>query len=136
MDVPDDHHSKRVRIVQAYQAYQQDRVQLAARSVAGFSHLVATRKGVFAVNRHEWSLLLKGYFFGIVLRGSEIFAFEACDQPYSITRQGRLIRITVSGGGDVVDTAVLARGLDNGCHQIDFVQGRLHRVRGDLGGGL
>ncbi len=127
MDVPDDHHSKRVRIVQAYQAYQQDRVQLATRSVAGFTHLVATRKGIFAVNQQEWVLLLKGFFFGMVVRGDEIFAFEACDQPYSITRQGRLIRITLSGS-DIVESAVLVKGLDNGCHQIDFIQGRLHVV--------
>ena len=108
----DDLNSKRARLIRAFEAYREDRVQIASESLRGYTHLVATRKGLFGVNEQEWSLLAYGYFFGITLRptvrGCDILAFEACDQPYSPTRQGRIISISLQNG-KVVASSVLAR---------------------------
>ena len=52
----------------AAEDYEQDRVRLAETSFAGFTHIVTTRKGLFAVRQGDWKLLAYGQFFGIALR--------------------------------------------------------------------
>jgi hypothetical protein len=119
--------SEQVRIASGFAAYRSDTVRLVNRSLAGATHLVASRKGLFAVNESAWSLLANGFFFGLTLRGPDVFAFEACDQPHSPLRLGRIVCLTREGDG-VAEARVVAKGLDNGCHQIDFLDGRLHVV--------
>lgn len=110
---------------QALDDYREDALQLISDSLAGATHLVASRQGLYAVNEREWSQLLPGSFFGLTVRGPEIFAFEACDLPRSPLRKGRIVRL-VHAGGRIAGASVVAKGLDNGCHQIDFCAGRLH----------
>ena len=119
--------SRPQRIAAAFEAYRTGTVRLVERSLAGATHLVATRKGLFAVNETTWRVVARGFFFGITLRGPDIYAFEACDQPHSSLRHGRIVRLTRQGD-EITAAHVVATGLDNGCHQIDFLEDRLHVI--------
>ncbi len=107
-----------------YAAYKSDTVRVVERDLRGFTHIMASRQGLYVVNGFEWRLVVAGFFFGITLRGDEIFVFECCDLPRGPTRMGRIVKLTVRGER-IVSEEVVARGLDNGCHQIDLVEGRL-----------
>jgi hypothetical protein len=93
-------------------------------SLHGFSHFVASRQGLFAVNEHRWRCLAPGQFFGLSMRDQALYAFEAGDMPRQATAQGRILRFPLQAGGLGAGEAVVA-GLDNGCHQMDFMDGRL-----------
>ena len=125
---PDRVDQQRLREALAQDAYASDTIRLRSSSLAGATHLVASRQGLYAINESEWILLVHGYFFGVTLRGDEIFAFEGSAPP---RREpwigGRIVRLVRSGDA-VVEASVVARGLDNGCHQIDILDGRLHVV--------
>jgi len=116
--------SERVGLALAHLAYQTGAVRVANPNLGGFSHIVVTRQGLFAVNENRYSLLAHGLFFGITLRGSSIYVFEACDLPRVWTRRGRIVRL-IRDGDRVVRSEVIVSGLDNGCHQIDFIDDRL-----------
>jgi hypothetical protein len=117
----------RLRVALAIESFKTDTVRLAGRSLAGATHIMASRTGLYAVNEREWTLLAHGFFFGITLRGDDIFAFESCDQPHSAVPHGRIVRLA-RRGDTITGASVVAKGLDNGCHQIDFLDGRLHVV--------
>jgi len=117
----------RARLSRAFDDYREDRVELISDSLVGATHLAATRKGLYALNETEWSHIVPGFFFGLTIRGDEIFAFEACGHPYIHLNFGRIVRLRREGDR-VVNTEVLAKGLDNGCHQIDLCAGLLHVV--------
>ena len=115
---------KRLTVALAKSAYERGVVRVASADLRGYSHLVASRQGLFAVNRQSYRLIVHGLFFGLTLRDDAIYVFESCDIPAMPTRRGRVLRLRVRGQA-ISDTAVLATGLDNGCHQIDFVDDRL-----------
>jgi hypothetical protein len=119
-----DLESKRIRIALAFQAYKTDVVRMTSTDLTGSSHIVATRAGMFAVNETSFRRIAHGFFFGITLREHVVYAFEACDMPRGPTRQGRIVRLT-RRGDEIVEARVVAKGLDNGCHQIDFINGQL-----------
>jgi hypothetical protein len=119
-----DLESKRIRVALGFQAYKTDVVRMTNVDLTGFSHIVATRAGLFAVNETSFCRVAAGFFFGITLREHAVYAFEACDLPRGPTRQGRIIRLT-RHGDHIVEARVVAKGLDNGCHQIDFIHGQL-----------
>ncbi|MES2441766.1 MAG: hypothetical protein V4574_02980 [Pseudomonadota bacterium] len=107
-------------------AYETDTVRLTREDIAGCSHLVATRQGLFAVEEGRPVRVAFGSFYGLTLRDGAIFAFEACDVAGMDTQLGRVVRLEREGEGDRIASAtVLAKGLDNGCHQIDFIHDRL-----------
>jgi hypothetical protein len=120
-----DLESTRVKVALAYAAYANAAFRLVERDLTGYTHLVASRQGLYVVDEHRCLLVAHGFFFGVTFRGDDIFLFEACDLPRIETRRGRIVRLTMRGGL-IVETRVLAQGLDNGCHQIDFIDGRLH----------
>lgn len=115
---------RRTRVALARKAYDAGTVRLADPNLAGFEHLVATRHGLFAVNRDQHRLVAYGLFYGLTVAGDTIYAFEACGEPREKTKQGRIVRFHIAGDA-VVAADVFATGLDNGCHQIDFIHGRL-----------
>lgn len=96
------------------------------RSLKGYSHFVASRQGLYVVNEDAWQCLVDGQFFGLSLRDQFLYAF-AGDTPRFPTRQGRIIRFPLDGERLGIGETV-AKGLDNGCHQIDFINGRLQVV--------
>jgi len=109
----------------ARRAYLHDDVRIANGDLTGFECLVASRQGLFAAahdgrtRRIAW-----GSFFGIRQHGSELYAFESCDRPAHPTAQGRLVRFDLRDGR-IGEPRVLARGLDNNCHQIAIIGGLL-----------
>lgn len=115
---------RRTRVALAAAAYDAGRVRLAERDLAGFEHIVATRHGLFAVNHRERRPIAFGLFYGLTVSGDTIYAFEACDEPRARTRRGRIIRL-FRDGDTIADADIFATGLDNGCHQIDFIHGHL-----------
>lgn len=101
-------------------AYDRGEVRLAGHDLSGCDHLVASRHGLFAVNPLEHRLIAHGLFFGLAIDGNDIFAFEACDRPRAASKRGRIVRLT-RDANRIVSVAIIAQGLDNGCHQIDLI---------------
>lgn len=113
-----------IRLALAAEAYRTDTVRLVEPDLAGCSHLVATRHGLFATDGKKLRLIAYGLFYGVTFDGDDIIAFEACDRPRHTTARGRIVRFR-RVGTRIVGTQVLARGLDNGCHQIEVIHDRL-----------
>lgn len=116
--------NRRIRIALAAQAYAAGEIRMASYDLAGCDHLVATRHGLFVVNRTERRLIAYGLFYGITIAEDAIYAFEACGQPRDRTNRGRIVRFR-RAGDTIVAAEVWADGLDNGCHQLDFIGDRL-----------
>lgn len=116
----DEADQERISLALARQAYARREVRLAEPDLGGMPLLVASRQGLFAADRDHGRLIAHGLFFGITLRDDVIYAFESCDRPYERSNLGRIIRLR-RHGGKIVERDVLVDGLDNGCHQIDFV---------------
>lgn len=113
-----------ITLALARQAYADRRVRLVDASLDGFSHLVATRNGLFVANRSEIKLICHGLFFGLVAGPDCLLVFECCDLPSSPTRLGRILKFTRTET-EITGVSFLAEGLENGCHQMDIVDGRL-----------
>ena len=124
MEVP-DLESTKVKIALAFGAYAKDIVRLASCDLAGLTYLLASRQGLYAISETRCSLLAHGFFFGITVRGPHVFVFECCDLPHGPLPHGRIVRFTIESDR-IEQVEVIAKGLDNGCHQIDFLDGRLH----------
>ena len=105
-------------------AYHRNRISLAERDLRPFTHVVASREGAYAINRERFAKIVHGQFFGITVRGSALYLFQANGPLISKVPRGRILRLEVEGGF-VRGAEVVARGLDNGCHQIDFLGDRL-----------
>lgn len=106
-------------------AYESGEVRLTRNDIAGCSHLVATRSGLFAIDPDRYVQVAFGSFYGLTVRDGAIFAFEACDIAGLDTVMGRLVRLE-RDGDRIASAKVLTTGLDNGCHQIDFLGDILH----------
>lgn len=113
-----------IRIALAREAYRAGKVRLADCNLEGASHVVATRGGLFAVVGKSLRKIAHGQFYGITIDNDAILAFEACDHTHEATERGRIVRFN-RVNERIVSTDVLATGLDNGCHQIDLIDGRL-----------
>lgn len=115
----------RIRMALAAQAYEANVVRLNHRDIRNFDYIVASRHGLFAVRPNESRQIAYGQFYGITIDRNTIYVFEACGQPRSRTSLGRIIRLRHNDGQ--IDSAdVIVRGLDNGCHQIDLIDGLLY----------
>jgi len=100
--------------------YSEDRIRLTARDLSGYSHVIATRLGLFVANAVSWKRIVKGSFFGITVKNNDIYCFQACGRLRATDNRGRIIRLSVRH--ERIETVdVLLRGLDDGCHQIDFI---------------
>lgn len=113
-----------LRIALAAEAYRAHVVRLVEPDLSGCSHVVATRHGLFATDGRDLRRIAHGFFYGITILPDAILAFEAGDRPRARTARGRIVRFR-HAGGRIVHTDILATGLDNGCHQIDMIDGRL-----------
>lgn len=112
--------------------YATNHVSIVDRELGGYTHLVASRRGIFAVNATSYKQLLRGRFFGLTIRGNDIYCFQTCgdDNVGRPLRQhdgvckGRLLRLRIENNR-ITDVTVLLAGLDDNCHQIDFVEDNL-----------
>lgn len=121
-----------IRRALATRAYRTNTVRLADPDLSpelspglfGATHVVATRDGLFVTDGRALSRIAYGMFYGVTIQPHAILAFEACDRPHARTGHGRIVRFA-HAHGRIVATDIVARGLDNGCHQIDLIHGRL-----------
>ncbi len=105
--------------------YRLGRIPLRVRDLRGFSHLVASRQGLYAINSERSVLVLEGQFFGVSLRQGAFVCFQAHGQLTSTAAHGRLIELRLEDGR-ITHTAVRRQGLPNGCHQVDFIDRYLY----------
>ena len=90
--------------------------------LAGYTHFVASRQGLFVTGPGRSALFASGRWFGLTLRNGQLYGFNHCDKPYIPTCTGRVMRFTI---GSDAPAEVLLDGLENGCHQMDFIGDRL-----------
>lgn len=121
MTLPDD---IALRSALATRAYSANTVRLADPDLSGATHVLATRDGLFATDGAALRRIAYGMFYGIAIEPHAILAFEACDRPREPTARGRIVRLPYAYGR-ITGAEILATGLDNGCHQIDLIDGRL-----------
>lgn len=122
--MPPDATEYRIRMALAGQAHDSGTVRLASDDLTGFDHLVSTRKGLFVARPDAHRQIAWGQYYGITIDGETIYAFEACDRPRIRSNRGRIVRLR-HRNGRIESADVLARNLDNGCHQIDVIGGAL-----------
>jgi hypothetical protein len=63
-------------VLDAYE-YKWDLVGLKERSLHGYSHLVASRQGIFAVNSKSYKSC-RGRFLGLTIKDGDIYCFQTC----------------------------------------------------------
>ncbi len=87
-------------------------------------YLLASRQGLFLVNRKGHRPLTTGRFFGVVVREGEVFAFlnTAADAGQDSESSGAIVAYAWDGEG-LSNQRVLVEGLDHNCHQVDFFDG-------------
>jgi hypothetical protein len=105
-------------------AYRDRIVRLVDGNLLGAECLVASRQGLFAVNRTSFRPICYGIFFGLTVHDGVVYAFEACDRPRAPSQMGRIVRFDLKP--DALNNArPLCEGLDNGCHQLAVIHGQL-----------
>jgi hypothetical protein len=98
--------------------YRTDRVAYLSRSLDGYTHVMASSEGLFAINATGYKRLLRGAMFGTTIRDNALYCFQSCGDGNG--NHGRLLKLSLNGTR-IERVEVIAKGLDDGCHQIDFV---------------
>lgn len=107
-----------LRAALAGAAYRRNDIRLTGASLAAKDCLVASRQGLFAVGRDgSVAIAAHGFFFGVCAIAGDVLLFEAGDRPYARTDRGRLVQLH-RHRDRLWDGAILAKGLDNQCHQV------------------
>jgi hypothetical protein len=88
------------------------------RKLLGRSFLVSTKRGLFLLTDGGLVRLMSGEFYGLTRAGQDWYAFQKQGQL------GSVIRFRL-GSDRLSDKAVLKGELSGGCHQIDFIGGKL-----------
>lgn len=99
-------------------------IRLAARDMSGFTHIVATRSGLYVVKRDASRLIAHGMFYGVTVQDDSMYVFQACRLPRTDSTFGRILRFTIDKHR-IVAAEVFADGLNTSCHQLDIVHGKL-----------
>lgn len=111
-----------IRQALALRSYQDDVVRLVDSDLAGWTWLVASHNGLFAVAPGKWKRLLHGWLFGICRDGNGLFLFENCGRHDRGSDQGRLVRLRIEQGR-LTRPEVLVKELDGNCHQVRVIDG-------------
>jgi hypothetical protein len=111
-----------IRTAMVRDSYDQNRVRMTDPYIQGYDWLVATHKGLFAVNLSGAKLVAHGWFFGICRHGPDLFLFENCALRNRTLAFGRIIKMSITADA-LFETVVLAKGLDANCHQIAVIDG-------------
>lgn len=111
-----------IRAALAREAYRTGAVRIADPDLTGFSWLVSSPRGVFAVGTGAARLAIHGWFFGICRDGDILYLFENCGLRDRAAGLGRLLRLRIAAGR-LVEPQVLASGLDANCHQLRVIDG-------------
>ena len=113
-----------IRTAMVHNSYATDAVRLVDPDVSSYDWLVATHKGLFAVNVDGAKIVAFGWFFGVCRHLDALYLFENCALRDRSLAHGRVIRMTMANGL-LSDPIVLAKGLDANCHQIRIINGLL-----------
>ena len=113
-----------IRTAIARDNYANDRFGIVDADVRGYDWIVATHKGLFAVNVDGAKPIAFGWFFGICRNDQDVYLFENCAMRDRTLALGRVIKMTISSGL-LCDPIVLVKSLDANCHQIAIIDGLL-----------
>lgn len=116
-----------LRLELARKAYATGEFRLACADLSGFTHLMASRQGLFAVRKGESRLIAHGLFFGLVTTPAGAYVFESGDLARNGGNFGRIVHLEIAGQA-IVSWRILASGLSSGCHQIDIIDDRIFVV--------
>jgi hypothetical protein len=95
------------------------------------NYVMASREGLFLVNRTEWQKVADGHFFGVTIQGGGIYCFENAGHVQGDeTPRGRILRYEYESGR-VGDPVIVADRLPYNCHQVDFFDGAFYVVDTD-----
>lgn len=91
--------------------------------------IVASREGLYVANRAKWRQLADGHFFGVALKGSEIYCFQHSSRRKSRLGDtgGAIVRFTIEDG-QLSMPDLVATGFDSDCHQIEFYNDSFYLV--------
>jgi catechol 2,3-dioxygenase-like lactoylglutathione lyase family enzyme len=101
------------------------------RNLSGYTHLVASREGLYAASTNGFSKLLRGQFYGMSILNGDVFCFQANGHVRSPQKRGRIVKLCIKHGGretSISRARVVTKGLHNGCHQMDFIGDQLYVV--------
>jgi hypothetical protein len=108
------------------------KVEAAPADVSGDSpdYIVASREGLYIVNRSRWRRVADGRFFGVTVHGSDVYCFKTVSRKMAALNPhcGQIVRYRYVSSGSFVGPEILVRGLDHNCHQIDFFDGSFYVV--------
>jgi hypothetical protein len=92
-------------------------------------YVVASREGLFIVNRQRWRRVAHGQFFGVTVKRQDIFCFKtvALAEAAADPCQGTIARYRLDQNA-AAEPEIVASGLHFNCHQIDFFDGSLFVV--------
>jgi hypothetical protein len=85
---------------------------------------MASREGLYIVNRKQWRRVADGHFFGVTVKGSGIYCFKTvtCAEAKADVNSGTIVRYEHKNGR-LTEPETLVEGIDYNCHQIDFFDG-------------
>jgi hypothetical protein len=115
---------KTVRIILARQAYEEGVIRQVRQDLTGFTWLVATHRGLFAVSLEAVMLVAHGWFFGLHLHGNHLYLFENCGERLRDAYRGRIVRFSWQDGR-LSDPQILVTGLHGNGHQLRVIDGLL-----------
>lgn len=96
-------------------------IDLQHRDLTDYSHVLTSREGLYAIGRGGFAKISEGQFFGMTVHDNAIYCFEALGPIPSLwPHYGRIVRYNIVEK-KIVSVGVVAKGLPNGCHQIDFI---------------
>ncbi|HLZ67504.1 MAG TPA: hypothetical protein VKQ29_14825 [Aliidongia sp.] len=88
--------------------------------VEDFDYVVASRNGLYFVNKSAWSRFREGHFFGVTVHRGRLYCFECAESAGGLGILGRIVRFDLGDSGGA-EPEILVEGLDAGCHQVDFI---------------
>lgn len=113
-----------IRAAVARDNYARDAVQLADPCLSGFRWLVASHRGLFAVDEHGCKTVAHGWFFGIERAGNYLYLFENCGMRDRDLPLGRIVRYTLTNDR-LAEPVVLVKQLHGNAHQLRMIDGLL-----------
>ncbi|OBF89130.1 hypothetical protein A5790_20950 [Mycobacterium sp. 852002-51152_SCH6134967] len=124
--------------------YRLGSIRVRNRDLTDYTHIVASREGLYAVNGREWMKIMSGVFFGVTIKNGSIYCYQAHDiydtgillsriqlrgKPLQLRGKllGRVIKLEVENNR-IRRESVVIEGLHTNCHQMDFIGDKLHVI--------
>lgn len=116
----DRNKEKSIRMAIARDDYRYDRIAAIDGDLTGFRWLVATSRGLFAVDTGGYKQVMHGWYFGLVRNARYLFIFQNCGMWNRDERLGRILRIRLEAQA-LGSAEVIVKDLDPQCHQIRLI---------------